>query len=239
MQKTKFLSIIIPALNEENLIKATYLEVKKSLTDKYRHEIIFIDDGSTDKTLQIMEGIKSTDQSIKIIKNIVNQGLGNSYFSGVRNAIADYVVMVPADNSFKASSLQKLFDNIGSADLLIPYHTNAAAARHIVRNIISKFFTGLINFSTSRSIPYYNGTVVHRSSLIKKVKTQPHGFSYQAEIIIELLNKGHSFQTVGIEITERKDGSSRAFSKKNILETSFFILKLLSHKIIKRTRKHG
>ena len=229
-KKTKFLSIIIPALNEENLIQATYLEVKKSLDNKHQHEIIFIDDGSTDRTLQIMEGIKSTDQSIKIIKNSVNQGLGSSYFSGVRNATADYVVMVPADNSFQASSLQKLFDHVGNADILIPYHTNAAAARNIIRNIISKIFTSLINFSTSQSIPYYNGTVVHRSSLIKKVKTRPHGFSYQAEIIIELLSEGFSFQSVGIELTERKDGSSRAFSKKNILETSFLFLSYSSVK---------
>lgn len=233
-QRRKFLSIIIPALNEENLIRATYLEVREAMANKHHYEIIFIDDGSTDQTLKIMQKIKSNDPNIKILKHSVNQGLGASYFAGVRNTSANYVVMVPADNSFPASSLKKLFEHVGNTDILIPYHTNAAVARNIVRNIISKIFTGVINFSTRQSIPYYNGTVVHRSSLIKNVKVQPKGFSYQAEIIIELLGKGYSFQTLGIEITERKGGSSRAFSKKNIVETSLFILKLLSHRLMKR-----
>ena len=69
------LSLIIPCFNEEQIIKTTHQRVKKVLIDnKYKHEIIYINDGSKDKTFTILEKIAIKDKNVKLISFSRNFG---------------------------------------------------------------------------------------------------------------------------------------------------------------------
>jgi len=72
----KKISVVIPAYFEEAIIEECYNEIKKSLQEieNYSHEMIFVDDGSKDKTLEILERIGACDKSVKIISFSRNFG---------------------------------------------------------------------------------------------------------------------------------------------------------------------
>ncbi|MCK5085176.1 glycosyltransferase [Candidatus Parcubacteria bacterium] len=95
-----YLSVIIPAYNEEIFIENTLNEVNNFLLAKnYNYEIIVIDDGSKDKTFSIVKDLQSKIKNLKIIQNKENSGKGCSIKKGMLNAYGDYKLFMDADNS--------------------------------------------------------------------------------------------------------------------------------------------
>ena len=68
------------------------------------------------------------------------------------------------------------------------------------------------------NIKYYNGTVLHKSDLLKKLKINSNGFDYQAEILIKLIKQGHTYEFIKVEINEREIGTSKAVSIYNVFK---------------------
>jgi hypothetical protein len=105
------------------------------------------------------------------------------------------------------------------ADIIIPVPRNPEV-RTTVRQIISRLFTYIVNKISPTNIPYYNGLSVHKTSLLRNITIQTDSFGFQAEIIVRLLRAGATYKVVGTTISERKTGSSKAFTIKNILEVA-------------------
>lgn len=231
-KKKVSLSIIIPALNEEKLIEASYREARNSTKGLLNYEIIFINDGSTDSTYEIMKQIARDDSSVRIINNVEPVGLGSAYLQGVHSAKHEFVVMVPGDLAFDSPNLIKLFSRIGEHDILIPFHVNANLVRPLFRRYISLCYTNIINYAANQKLPYYNSIVVHRTKSVRNLCVKACGFTYQAEILLNLLEGGSSYTIIDIDMIDRKAGGSKAFSAKNVLETLWFLVKLISKKVL-------
>lgn len=94
------LTIIIPAYNEEKNIRATLEEISGYLIKRaFSYEVIVVDDGSMDKTLENAESCSKLFSNFKIIKNVPNKGKGYSVKRGVISAQGEYVLFMDADNS--------------------------------------------------------------------------------------------------------------------------------------------
>jgi dolichol-phosphate mannosyltransferase len=94
-----FVSVVIPCFNEEELIKETYGRVKAVLSaGGFRgFELIFINDGSTDRTLEFLEEISAGDKSVKVISFSRNFGHQAAVSAGIINAKGDIAVIIDAD----------------------------------------------------------------------------------------------------------------------------------------------
>ena len=96
----KKISMIIPCFNEEGNVKLFYEDVKKTYKNskKYKIELIFVDDGSKDNTLEELKEIsKNKDFNIKIISFSRNFGKEAVIFAGLEKASGDYTVIIDAD----------------------------------------------------------------------------------------------------------------------------------------------
>lgn len=94
----KLISLIVPVLNEEEAIPLFYDAVQDVLHDEpYDVEILFIDDGSTDRTLEIIEGLHARDPRVRGISFSRNFGKEAGIYAGLENASGDYVVIMDAD----------------------------------------------------------------------------------------------------------------------------------------------
>ena len=92
------LSIVIPAMNEEACIAETVKIISKSLNRaEISHEIIIVNDGSTDSTLEVVMELKAHNQSLRLISSRINQGHMNAISEGMRLSRGVYVCTIDAD----------------------------------------------------------------------------------------------------------------------------------------------
>ena len=176
MDKKPSISVVVPAYNEEERLEGTITAINASLGDYFSdHEILIFNDFSTDKTGEIAETLKAGDSHIRVIHNPTNMGFGYNYKEGVRLAEKDYVIMVPGDNEIPVGAISKIFTQVGRADIIVP-HTANLEVRPLSRQIVSRAFTGVINLFFGLNLSYYNGTCVHKASLIKAIPIRTQRF---------------------------------------------------------------
>lgn len=182
-------------------------------------ELLLFDDGSTDRTGAIMDGLAAADpRHLRVTHNPAPRNLGGVYKQGIDLARMEYVLMVPGDNENPGHALQAPFDAIGRAEIVLPYPVNSQV-RGAVRHTVSRVYVGLLNRLFGLRVRYYNGTVIHRTANLKGLRIKTSSFAYQAEILIKLLCAGKSFVEVPIRIEPPKEGRrSRAFRWKNMVQ---------------------
>lgn len=111
MEMNEKLTIVIPAFNEAKKIEATVNEVTGFLNEKgYRYEVIIVDDGSDDDTLEIVKRYSTVNGNgnIRILENVPNRGKGYAVRRGIKEATGDYVLFMDADNSTRIFELERM-----------------------------------------------------------------------------------------------------------------------------------
>lgn len=95
----KKISVVIPMYNEEEVVKTSYLRIEKVLEElkQYEYEIIFIDDGSKDKTLELLQEIAKENEKVKILSFSRNFGHQVAVTAGIQYVIGDAVIIMDAD----------------------------------------------------------------------------------------------------------------------------------------------
>lgn len=93
------ISVIVPCYNEEESIPLFYDEIKRvrGLMPDYAFEVIFVDDGSRDRSLELMRELAEKDEEIRYISFSRNFGKEAAMYAGLKNAAGDYVVMMDVD----------------------------------------------------------------------------------------------------------------------------------------------
>lgn len=221
------LSIIIPALNESKNIEFTHAEIVVAaevagLTD---YEMLFIDDCSSDSTLQIMNEIGQRDKRARIFHNDHNLGLGGSYKRGIELATKTYYMLIPGDNAWPSDGLVEVLKMIGDTDIIIPYIVEAGD-KGPIRKFLSRGFTVFVNTMFGLNVKYYNGIVVHKTENLRKLVIRTNSFAYQAEVLVKLLKNGASYIECGLNTVPRADGKSKALKISNLIRVWTAIMRL-------------
>lgn len=214
----KTLAIIIPARNEEEQIANTVKGAFASINDyKIKTEVIIVNDGSTDKTGDILLNLAKTFPSIIIINHEKSQGLGAAFLAGCRVATSDYVFLLPGDNENDPASILANFNLIGDYDVLISYVINPES-RSIFRQRISSLYTFLMNKSFGHNLRYFNGTSIYKVEILKKLSIQSTGFFFSAEILLKILKQSNRYIEVPIKLNILKQTKSSALSIRSFKE---------------------
>lgn len=115
-----FLSVVIPAFNEEKRIVTTLAAVEEFLAkQKYSAEVIVVDDGSTDKTSGVVTAFWRDKKYRKLISNKTNSGKGFAVKTGMLAAIGEYVLFMDADSSTPIDQLDKLLAKTPKYEVVI------------------------------------------------------------------------------------------------------------------------
>jgi dolichyl-phosphate beta-glucosyltransferase len=148
LDRSPMLSIVIPAYNEEAYIAATIDAIYRSFQSlTHELEIIVVDDGSVDKTAQIVGSlITAYDKriSFRLIQNQINQGKGFSIKNGVLAARGDKIIFLDADLPFDIDSIKNLALRI-SEEMPIVIGSRVLPESHIsVKKSWFRFLSGRI-----------------------------------------------------------------------------------------------
>lgn len=154
----KLLSIVVPCYNEEQALPYFYEEITK-LADKMskaydlNFEYVFVDDGSKDKTAEILKDMAKNDRRVKFISFSRNFGKEAGLLAGLENARGEYVAVMDADLQDPPHLLEEMYEALTTDDY------DCAAARRVtrkgeppIRSWFAKMFYKIINKISSADI---------------------------------------------------------------------------------------
>lgn len=143
------ISIIVPVYNEVNNLEALFQELSNVIASlNLSYEIIFVDDGSTDGSIEVLEKIKALDVRVVIIQFRRNFGQTAAFAAGIDYAHGDYIVTIDADGQNDPRDIPKLIEKMkpGNYDLVLGWRMNRKEP--FIRRILSNVANELISRST-------------------------------------------------------------------------------------------
>lgn len=199
------LSFVIPTLNEEDSLKILHKEILENIMD-HQYEIIFIDDGSTDKSFQIMEEIAANDSNVRLVKFRKNFGKAAALQAGFDRAEGDVIFTMDADlqdNPVEIPNFLKKLDE--GYDLVSGWKRK----RHdpISKTLPSKLFNGVTSASFHLKLHDYNcGFKAYRKELVNELDIYGEMHRY----VPALANaKGYKVGEIPVEHRSREFGKSK------------------------------
>jgi dolichol-phosphate mannosyltransferase len=208
-----FLTIVMPALNEEKNILPALDDTLAAFSEYGIHaEIVVVNDGSTDSTpLLVKKKMQECPAQVRMVEHATAQGIGASFWDGVTHARGNIVCMLPGDNENDPREIIRYLNLLRDCDMVVPFVYNKET-RSRFRNFVSFFYRSIINATFFTSLNYTNGTVLYRKSLLTGLGVRSSGFFFQTDILIRLIKQGYLFAEVPYSLRRRKEGKSKAIS---------------------------
>jgi glycosyltransferase involved in cell wall biosynthesis len=110
-----FVSVVVPGFNEAQIVENNLIricEYMESLEDKYRWEIIFVNDGSTDGTGELADALAARRENLYVLHHMYNFRLGQALRFAFHKAQGDYVVVLDLDLSYSLDHIAQMLDRI-------------------------------------------------------------------------------------------------------------------------------
>lgn len=221
------LSVVIPLLNEEENIPILYQELIEVLTTlEEEYEIVFIDDGSTDRSLALLRDIQGKDSHVVVVSFRKNFGQTAAMAAGFDYATGDVIITMDADLQNDPKDIPQLLDRIKAGNDVVTGWRYDRKDAFINRRLPSIIANKIISKTTGVNLHDYGCTLkAFRREVIKSVKLygEMHRF-------IPAIASG-----MGIDFTEVKvNHRARRFgaSKYGISRTIRVVLDLMTVKFL-------
>jgi len=147
--KEELLSIVVPCYNEEQILEMFYNEIKKILNIiKYDYEIIFIDDGSTDRTPDIIKEFHRTNKRVSLISFSRNFGKESGIYAGLSNSKGNLILVMDADLQHQPKVLLEMIKYIEKGyDTVTTQRINRKGESFIKRKFSNLFYIIMRKFT--------------------------------------------------------------------------------------------
>ncbi len=200
------ISVVIPSYNEEGNVERLYMELATVLTRmKKSHEILFVDDGSSDGTVEKLEKIAKHDKSVKLIKHGSNKGQTAALLTGFKASRGRIVVSMDADLQNDPSDIPKLVEGLEKADVVCGWRADRKDS--FGKRMASKLNNFLVRLFFGLSLHDQGCTLrAYKSSAIKDLELHGEGHRY---IPAMLSVKGHKVIEMKVKHHERKSGKTK------------------------------
>jgi len=221
------ISVLIPVFNEEK-VAAQVLENAIDILEnklKLEYEILVFNDGSTDRTGQIVESLAQKHDTIKAFQNGGNKGIGYSVKEGIRQASKRWFVVIPGDYQFIFEDIESYPYTSTEYDLIIGYIKNVKI-RTLLRRIISNGYRFTVNFLFGLRLKYIGGMSLFKTEKLKQLHLSTDSAAIFSEIIVKLIKQGNSYTYAGFHLRERRVGKSQVLRIKSVFKVLVSILKL-------------
>ena len=223
-------SILIPAYNEEATIIELLQVVALQRIDGIDFEVIVIDDGSTDRTVELLEA--NSDLYTKLIEQRQNGGKGAAIKAGLKDASGDYVLFQDADLEYDPADYQQLMlpllrfdaDVIMGSRFLAPSFVRVSYFWHKVGNYLITFVFNIFNNTTFTDV--YSCYLVFRRSFIDPERLQTMGWEQHAEILSKVIGEGKSFYEVPISYQGRTYEEGKKIRAHHAISVIWTIIKM-------------
>lgn len=225
--KLPSLTVVMPCLNEEDNVADAARETLAAFDrNGIEGELIIVNDGSTDRTGEVVRELQQRDNRIRIITHTKPQGIGASFWDGVQAAHGDYCTWIPGDNENEPDDVMRYHYMTRDVDIIVPFIHNMEV-RSLSRRLISSLYRFIVNMSFGTNLNYTNGTVIYNTAILRDIQLSTTGFFYQAEILIRLIRAGYLYAEAPQFLGNRNAGKTKALSLKSFLDVAKSYLHML------------
>jgi dolichol-phosphate mannosyltransferase len=217
------ISIISPFFNEAGNIENYISSLNKYFVDKpYSAEIILVDDGSSDNSIQILKAQPYGNYEIKLIRLSKNFGAQAAVRAGIKHATGDYITFLPADLQDPLNLIDQSLAIVKEKKSDIIYAFRKTTNNSFFESIFSKFYAFMMKKFVNAKFPGKGFDIVFFN---KKVKFNlDQNIELNSSIQLQILTLGYNSENIFYDKQERKVGKSKwTFSKKMKLFIDSFV----------------
>jgi dolichol-phosphate mannosyltransferase len=244
--------IVLPCFNEENNVKPVIHSIDRALKPTTSYKIIAVNDGSRDRTGQVLKDL-SSDYPIEILEHEINQGLGAALRTGLVAAAEevsedDFVVTMDSDNTHDPKHVLDMLIAAQGADVVVGSRyvkggrqLNVPAHRVILSWVINVLVKTVLQLPSRDNT---SGLRCFRACLLKKLyctfrtgMIESRGFVASLELLLKAVRSGGSVVEVPIVLDYGKKGGA---SKMHLLSTvSAYLMLLLKYGPLNSSKRFG
>jgi glycosyltransferase involved in cell wall biosynthesis len=192
MAQPESVTIVLPAFNEGESIGQVVTALREAAS---WHEVLVVDDGSTDGT-----STAAQDAGARVVRHPYKKGNGAAVKTAIRSATSDWIAIVDADGQHRAADALRLVGRLGDFDLVIGARdprTQATSGRRIGNALLNR----LAAYLTERPIPDLTSGLraARRECLLEFIHLLPNGFSTPTTTTLAFIKAGYNvaFEPIG------------------------------------------
>ena len=211
------LSLVLPAHNEEANIEAVVTESLQTLpafADSF--EIIIVDDGSRDRTAEIVRRLERVDARVRLVQHERNQGYGAALRSGFRATTGDYVLFMDADRQFDIRDLRLLSPFAAEYDIVAGFRMERRDPLH--RRVFAETFNVAVRVLFGVHLRDIDCAFkLFRGDLLRSIPLSAPGALINTEIQAKARRHGARLEQVGVHHYPRVAGQATGGNPRVIL----------------------
>jgi glycosyltransferase involved in cell wall biosynthesis len=213
-------SVIIPAFHEADAIANVVCAIRAAGA---WHEIIVVDDGSSDAT-----GAKAEEAGAIVVRHPYNKGNGAAVKTGVRRATGAHVLVIDADGQHRPEDARRIVERLGDYDLVVGARAASTQATSF-RRIGNALLNRLASHLTGRTIPDLTSgyRAAKRAELREFLHLLPNGFSTPTTTTLAFIKAGYSVLFVPIE-AEQRAGQSKIKLARDGVKFFLILIKIIT-----------
>ena len=234
-ENNKTLSIIIPVFNEINFIDKLFDQIKLYFNKKDT-EVIFIDDGSTDGSSNVLKNIKEKKDyifSFKLIKIDINAGKGKAIQTGIKNSEGEYILLQDADLELDTKDAKEMFDIIiNNKEIKCIFGSRYLSGKlkknnYFFNNLIGKINSLIFNifFSQSLSDVHCGLKILHRS-VIENIKLSVNDFGIEIDLASQIVRNNFFIYEFGVSYFFRSKAQGKKITWIDGLKSIYYLIKV-------------
>lgn len=221
------LSVVMFGYNEQENVAPVMEEALAYLRERVsRYELIFVDDGSTDRTRACAEDVAATDPQVVVISHGRNRGIGAALRSGFDAATLDWVTLLPADGQVPPEQLDRFLEAAAGVDLVICHYPDRfREADSLGRKVLSRGLRMLTYAATGVS-NRLDGAYLIRRSYLARMPLKSETFFLNLELPIRAIRAGAAVAETTLHVRPRLAGSSKVLSWQRISRVALEMARL-------------
>ena len=219
-------SIVMPAYEEEEAIGPVIDAIKAAMaTTRYTYEILVVDDGSTDKTVEV-----ARSRRVRVQQHPDNRGAGAARKTGLLQARGDIIVMLDADGTYPAAAIPQLLEYFPMYDQVIGARQAEKGTHRFLRTLAKESVKALASYLVGKPIPDLNSGLraFKKDLMLHYMYLIPDGFSCVSTMSLAFLANNHSVAYMPIAYFVRV-GSSKFHPIKDTYNYILTVIRVVTY----------